>query len=143
MLHAQQDGSCREAATTPGTRKKILLFEQDEYLASLLHMLLVREGFSIHAITALENARMHILAKPAPDLIFINNRWLVDDRPLILQAIENEPGWQAVPTIMLLDYFNIDVVENAMDNGINDYLMQPFHPGDLLDMVQRHTNNRQ
>jgi DNA-binding NtrC family response regulator len=144
MLHAHQDGSCRDAAEqSSATSKKILIFEPDEYLASLLHMLLVREGFSIQAITALENARGHILAKPAPDLIFITNRWLVDDRPIILQAIEDEARWQTVPIVMLMDYFNIDVVENAMSNGVNDYLMQPFQPGDLLDLIQRHTKNEQ
>lgn len=143
MLHAHQDGSCRDAAElASATKKKILIFEPDEYLASLLHMLLVREGFTIQAITALENARSHILAKPAPDLIFITNRWLVDDRPIILQAIEDETNWQSVPIIMLMDYFNIDVVENAMSNGVNDYLMQPFQPGDLLDLIQRYTNDQ-
>jgi len=140
MLHAHQSGSCRDAAEASATKKRILIFEPDEYLASLLHMLLQREGFSISAITALENARGHILAKTPPNLIFITNRWLVDDRPIILQAIENEYSWQNVPVIMLVDYFNIDVIEHALDNGISDYLVQPFQPGDLLDLIQRYTN---
>lgn len=140
MLHAQLNGSCRDAADETATKRKILIFEQDEYLASLLHLLLQREGYGISAITAVEDARAHILAKSPPELIFITNRWLVDDRPIILQAIENEPAWQNVPVVMLLDYFNIDVIEHALDNGVSDYLVQPFHPGDLLDLIQRYAN---
>jgi len=130
-----------ETAEQTEVRHKILIFEQDEYLASLLHLLLEREGFTINAITAIEDARAHIMAKTPPSLIFVTNRWLVDDRPIILQAMENEPGWQNVPTIMLLDYFNIDVIEHALDNGVSDYLVQPFQPGELLDLIQRYIYN--
>ncbi len=138
MLNALPSELSRDVVNEPMPRRKILIFEQNEYIASLLHLLLQREGFSISAITAIEDAQAHILSKSAPDLIFISNRWLLDDRPMILQAMENEEGWQNVSIIMMLDYFNIDVIEHALENGVCDYLVQPFEPGDLVDMIQRY-----
>lgn len=140
MLQALPTEYCSDLDDDSPPRRKILVFEQNEYIASLLHLLLQREGFSINAITAIDDAQAYILSKSPSDLIFVGSRWLTDDRPFILQAMENEDGWQNVPVIMLLDYFNIEAIEHALENGISDYLVQPFEPGDLIDMIQRYIN---
>ena len=44
-MHAPYSETCMDADPHIRTRRRILLLEQDEYLASLLHMLLYREGF--------------------------------------------------------------------------------------------------
>lgn len=138
MLYAQLAGTGRDASEELTTRQRILIFEQDEYLASLLHLLLQREGYAISAITSIEDAQAHILSKDPPALVFVNNQWLLDDRPVILQMMENRGTWQHVPVIMLLNYFEVEVVEHALDNGVSDYLVQPFQPGELLDVIQKY-----
>ena len=61
-----------DADASARTRRRILLLEQDEYLASLLDMLLHREGFEIVALTSDDHARQVIHGMTPPDLIFID-----------------------------------------------------------------------
>jgi len=121
------------------TRRRILLLEQDEYLASLLHMLLYREGFEIDALTSNDNARAFIRNSAPPDLIFIDGSWICDERIEILSDCSKRIEWQVVPIVMLLHHYDEQKVEQAMNVGVTDYLLQPFEPSELLDVIQLYT----
>ena len=127
-----------DADASARNRRCILLLEQDEYLASLLHMLLYREGFEIVALTCDDNARTFIHSTSPPDLIFIDGSWINHDRIDVFTDMAQRIEWQRVPLIMLMNYYDAEKIEQAMNLGISDYLMQPFEPGELLDMIQRY-----
>jgi len=137
-MHAPHSRTCMDADASARTRRRILLLEQDEYLASLLDMLLHREGFEIVALSSDDHARTVIHGMTPPDLIFIDCSWISQDRIDVLADFAQRIEWQRVPLIMLMSYYDAEKIEQAMNLGISDYLLQPFEPGELLDVIQRY-----
>ena len=138
MMHAPDPRTCMDADANTRTRRRILLLEQDEYLASLLDMMLHREGFEIVTLTSGDNARSFIHSTTPPDLMFIDCNWISHDRIDVLADFAQRIEWQRVPMIMLMGDYNGEKIEQAMNLGITDYLLQPFEPGELLDIIQRY-----
>ena len=127
------------ANTSPAVRRKIVVFEQDEFLVSLLHLLLHREGFELSVITSAEQAMAYLRTSNTPEILFMNQNWILDDQPSMLEQIQLHAGWQDVPVIMLLNYYNEEIIERALVMGASDYLLQPFEPGELLDIIQKYS----
>ena len=137
-MHVSDVRTCMDARSAPVVRRNIMVFEEDKFLASIMHMLLYREGFDLSIITKEENALYHIQGQPPPELLFVNHKWLSDEYPPIIQGMQNHEGWQDVSVILLLSYFDEDIIEHASEMGVSDYLLQPIEPGELLDMIQRY-----
>jgi len=129
-----------DAKTLPDTRRKILILEQDEYLASLMHLLLYREGFAITAITHIDQLAPQLDARYAPMLSFVSHRWLREEEPAVLKMINARPNWKAMPLIMLMNYYDLDLIEHATSLGITDHLMQPFEPSALIEMICKYAH---
>lgn len=140
MMHAQGVRTCMDATEKPDTRRNILILEQDEYLASLMHLLLHREGFAITAITDVDALELLMQSPRTPMLSFISHRWLRGENPSVLQMLNDHPLWQQLPLVMLMNYYDLDLIERVTERGIIDYLLQPFEPMALLNMVQKHCN---
>ena len=138
MMHAQDVRTCMDATKSPDTRHKILILEQDVYLASLMHLLLYREGFAITAITDVEQLQAQIQSHAAPKMLLVSHQWLRGDDPPVLKIIKEHARWQSTPMIMLMNYYDLDLIERVTALGITDHLLQPFEPVVLLDMVRKH-----
>ena len=138
-MHAPEIRTCMDASSTPNTRRKIVIFEEDEFLVSLLNLLLRREGFDITFIPDAINAMHYIQTQSAPGLIFINHHWLVDDQPHLVQSIHDQADWHQVPIILLMTYYNQDILDHALALGISDYILQPFDPGVLIDLIHKYS----
>ena len=141
-MHVSDVRTCMDASSAPVARRKILVFEEDKFLASLMHMLLYREGFDLSIITAEVDALDHIQGQSPPELLFINHKWLTDDYPAVIQRMQHHDGWQNVAIILLLNYFDEDIIEHATSMGVSDYLLQPIEPGGLLDLIQKHIRSK-
>ena len=137
-MHVSDVRTCMDASSAPVAKRKILVLEQDKFLASLMHMLLHREGFQLQVITDENDALGHIQVQTPPELLFISHSWLKSDDPLILQHLKGHRGWQNVPFILLLNYYDEDIIERSDSMGVSDYLIQPIDPGILLDLIQKH-----
>jgi len=138
-MHAPEVRTCMDASSAPETRRKIVIFEEDEFLVSLLDLLLRREGFDITFISGIKTAIEYVQEQQVPDLMFINHHWLVDDQPKLIQRIRNDDGWQNIPIILLINFYNQEIIDHALTLGVNDYILQPFDPGVLLGLIQKYT----
>ncbi len=138
-MHAPDVRTCMDASSTPETRRKIVIFEEDEFLVSLLNLLLRREGFDITFISDVSNAMHYVQTESAPELIFINHHWLLDDQPHLIQTIQNDSDWHQISIILLVNYYNQEIIDHAMELGISDYILQPFDPGVLIDLIQKYS----
>ena len=134
-MHAHKLRTCMDATTRPDARRKILILEQDEYLASLMHLLLYREGFAITAITNVDQVLPLLQADAAPMMLFVSHHWLREDNPPVLKLIHDNPQWLHVPLIMLMNYYDLDLIERVTELGVTDHLLQPFEPAALLDII--------
>jgi len=137
-MHVSDVRTCMDARSAPVVRRKILVFEEDPFLASLMQMLLHREGFDLSIITDEVTALDHIQGQSAPDLLFVSHKWLRDDYPQIIQRMQYHDGWQDVSVILLLNYYSEEIIEHATEMGVSDYLLQPIEPGMLLDTIQKY-----
>lgn len=139
-MHAHEMRTCTDASNSPDSRRKILILEQDEYLASLMHLLLCREGFPITAIGDVEQLPLQLQTEMPPMMLFISHRWLRDEDPPVLKILMETPRWRSVPMIMLMNYYDLDLIERVTAQGITDHLLQPFEPAALLDMICKYCN---
>ena len=136
MMHAHNVRTCMDATMTPDTRRKILILEQDEYLASLMHLLLYREGFAITAISHIDQLTPQLeTTTSAPMMLFVSHRWLRDEDPVVLKIIKGSPLWKGIPLIMLMNYYDLDLIERVTEQGVTDHLLQPFEPAALIDII--------
>ncbi len=138
MMHAHDYVTCTDAKSHLETGRQILLLEQDEFVASLIHLLLHREGFMVRAYTGTEHAMSHIRNQSPPDLIFVSSNWLEGSKPEIFNAIDQRIEWQRVPMVMLMNYFSPELIEKGLDLGVTDYLLQPFEPAELIDLIRKY-----
>ena len=136
MMHAHNVRTCMDATMTPDTRRKILILEQDEYLASLMHLLLYREGFAITAISHIDQLTPQLeTTTSAPMMLFVSHRWLRDEDPVVLKMIKGSSLWKGIPLIMLMNYYDLDLIERVTEQGVTDHLLQPFEPAALIDII--------
>ena len=136
MMHAHNVRTCMDATMTPDTRRKILILEQDEYLASLMHLLLYREGFAITAISHVDQLTPQLeTTTSAPMMLFVSHRWLRDEDPVVLKMIKGSSLWKGIPLIMLMNYYDLDLIERVTEQGVTDHLLQPFEPAALIDII--------
>lgn len=138
IMHAEHVRSCMDANSAADSRRRILVLEEDEHLASLLYLLLCRKGFSISAFADLHSAQAYIGSNTPAGMIFVSHRWLRVEQPQILEFIARHSAWTSTPIIMLMNYYDLDLVERATMLGITDHLLQPFEPDQLVDIIVRY-----
>ena len=141
-MHVSNVRTCMDARSAPVTRRKILVFDDDKFLTSLMHMLLSREGFDLSVIADEATALDHIQGQASPELLFVSHRWLTDDYPPVIQRMQHHESWQDVSIILLLNYFDEDIIEHAAEMGVSDYLLQPIEPGVLFDVIQKYIKTK-
>lgn len=139
-MHAHDMRTCMDASNSAIKRRKILILEQDDYLASLMHLLLYREGFATSAISNVEQLPQQLQSDVSPMLLFISHHWLREDNPTVLNMLHEHASLRGVPLIMLMNYYDLDLIERVTALGITDHLLQPFEPAVLLDMIQKYAN---
>lgn len=137
-MHAPASRTCMDAGSAPVVRRKIVVFEEDAFLVSLLNLLLHREGFDTIIIPDAQDALKYIACEQAPDLIFINHNWLLDDKPRLIKLIRDNGDWQDTPMLLLVNYYDQVIIDHALAAGVKDYILQPFDPGTLLSLIQKH-----
>jgi len=141
-MHAHDVRTCTDAGQDPNSGCRILILEQDEYLASLMHLLLYREGFAITAITSVDQLRPQLDAMLQPMILFVSHHWLREENPEVLQIIRQQSNWRGVPLIMMMNYYDLDLIEHVTTLGVTDHLLQPFEPAALIDIIQKYTSGR-
>lgn len=115
----------------------ILLVEDDDDIARLVEFRLRREG---HAVTRCADGRAAIEAIRAgapADLAVLDVMLPYADGFEVLKALRAQPGWTAVPVIMLTSMGREADVERGLKLGANDYLLKPFRPPELVARIAR------
>ncbi len=125
------DKASSTASTAGGAH--ILLFEDDENLASLLARVLRTEGYQVDVH---DNANE---VPPAPRLagydVVLSDIHLADDtngHEVLRRVREGAP---ATPVILMTAYADIEGAMNAVGEGAYDYLAKPIEPTELKRMV--------
>lgn len=109
---------------------KILLIEDNEFIIKGIVYLLKQHNFDVDVVSTLNDAKKHLennynliildLMLPDGDGIDFFKKNLTNQPTLVLTAKDDE-----------------DVISDALDNGVEDYMVKPFKAKELLSRINK------
>jgi CheY-like chemotaxis protein len=112
--------------------KRLLVVEDDAQIREALATMLRSEGYGVdvcdNGLRALERLRAGI----APDAIVLDLNMPVMDGWQLRAELRREARWMAIPVVAMSA---VDSQASAIE--VDAYLRKPFHPRELLVMLQR------
>ncbi|MGH7656712.1 MAG: GGDEF domain-containing response regulator, partial [Gemmatimonadales bacterium] len=116
--------------------RRILLAEDDPYLAGAIERRLTREGFEVlhrpDGAAALQAAEQH----PA-SLVIVDTEMPRMDGFALLARLRELPAYRETPVLMLTVMGSEAHIVRAFDAGADDYLLKPFASPELIARVRR------
>lgn len=114
-----------------------LVAEDDEQIAHLLRFILEREGYEVHAAHD-GRVALELIGRLAPPAVVTLDVMLPHaDGYELLGKIRAQPGWAAVPVLLLTARSQEKDIVRALDAGASDYLVKPFKPDELRARIRR------
>jgi two-component system alkaline phosphatase synthesis response regulator PhoP/two-component system response regulator VicR len=116
--------------------KKILAVDDQPQIVRLIQVNLQKAGFQV--ITAFDGEEgLQKVREEKPDLIILDVIMPKRDGFQVLRAIKSNPETRHLPVIMLtVKAQDADIFE-GLKEGAELYLPKPFHPTELVSLVQR------
>lgn len=121
-------------------KKKLLLAEDDQLLASLLTFRLQKGGYEVILSRDGKQVKEH-LAENTPDIIVSDIMMPYFSGMELIAFVRKELGLQ-IPIIIISSAGNEENVLNAFELGANDFISKPVSPSELLVRVARELNKR-
>jgi DNA-binding response OmpR family regulator len=115
----------------------VLLVEDDPVVSHMVQHLLNRDGFGVtHASDGRQALEM--LETETPTSVIVLDLMLPFAGGFeVLDRARALPAWTKVPILMLTSKSVESVVFSAFGAGVDDYLVKPFSPEDLVARVRR------
>jgi len=112
---------------------KILLAEDDPTMISLLKTLLHMEGFEVLALDANADVPAAV-ERERPQTLFMDVHLGGQSGMKILETIRKNQNLSDVRVVMTS---GLNVKEECLSRGANAFLMKPFMPDDLLNLLRQ------
>ncbi|MEH6578089.1 MAG: sigma-54 dependent transcriptional regulator [Amphritea sp.] len=117
----------------------ILVVEDDASLREALVDTLELAGFEYLEAESAEVA-LEILAQHSVDMVISDvNMGEMDGHQLLAQIQQSQP---CLPVMLITAYGQVNKAVDAIRNGAVDYLMKPFAPDALIEVVKRYTGTQ-
>jgi DNA-binding response OmpR family regulator len=117
------------------TKKRILAVDDEADVLLIVKMGLMSEGYEVDTATngfdALSKAKDSL-----PDLIVLDMMMPEMTGFDVLQKLRQDKATQAIPVIMLTGVADRSRIQQALDAGINFYIVKPFNLHDLVAKVK-------
>jgi DNA-binding response OmpR family regulator len=114
-----------------------LVVEDDDQISHLLRFILEREGYAVHAARDGRAALEAIATLAPPAVVTLDVMLPHADGYELLGRIRAQPGWAAVPVLLLTARSQEKDIVRALDAGASDYLVKPFKPDELRARIRR------
>jgi len=117
-------------------KNSVLVIDDEEHIRNILAYNLQLDGFEVYLVedgpTGLEIAR-----EKKPDVIILD--WMMPemDGLEVLSELEKDEGTKDIPGIMLTAKKMMLDVGQALYQGAADYILKPFEPEELVEIVRR------
>ena len=120
--------------------KTVLVVDDDDALRELILWKLTKGGYATlsapDGAAGLAAATSAVIAGNAPDLILVD--WMMPKMSGIelCQALRDNPLTSPIPLILLTANRLDTEVELGFEVGVDDYILKPFNPKELLGRVR-------
>ena len=115
-------------------RKRVLVVDDDVYIAELLRLILKRAGFVVtmlfHGIDTI-----NFLGNEMPDIILLDVSLPGFDGFEVLKWLRQKLGDENTPVIMLSGHASAQSKMMALELGANDYVTKPFNLHALIERI--------
>ena len=122
------------------TKKRLLLAEDDELLASLLNFRLEKGGYEVQVSHDGREVRQH-LAENIPDLIISDIMMPYFSGMELIDYVRKELNL-STPIIIISSAGNEENVLTAFELGANDFISKPISPSELIVRIERELRKR-
>lgn len=123
--------------TTSAGAKEVLIVEDNEDNSLLAEKILNYYGFKTsvmpHGQAALQYCQTHL-----PDLILMDLSLPDIDGIELTRLLRQQQGYQSIPIIALTAHAMRGIQESTREAGLNDLLIKPFLPNDLIKLVRKY-----
>lgn len=110
----------------------VLVIDDEVQIRRLLRVSLEKQGYAVHeAGTAADGLQM-VLGKK-PDIVLLDLGLPDKDGSDLLSDLR---GWSTVPVIVLSVRNAEEEIVRLLDRGADDYLIKPFHTGELVARIK-------
>lgn len=117
---------------------KIMVVEDDDHIARLLHFMLERQGYEVTLCPDGRVAQEHLRkAEALPEAVLMDVMLPYVQGLELVREIRADANWQKVPIIMLTAKGTETDIVSALDAGANDYVVKPFQPNELMARLRR------
>lgn len=118
------------------TPKKILIIDDDAEALKLIGLFLRRTGYD--TLTAADGeSGLDTARKERPSLILLDLVMPLFNGYQVLEALCASPKTDSIPVITLSGKGSSEEKTRALHAGASDYLEKPFHPQELLDLIEK------
>lgn len=117
------------------TKKKILAVDDESDLLLIIKTALFSEGFNVVTATNGHDALALSLTEK-PDLMILDMMMPEMDGFEVLQRLRASKETETIPVIMLTGVSERGKIRQALDSGIEYYIVKPFEFHDLIAKVK-------
>ncbi|MEI6650871.1 MAG: response regulator [Candidatus Moraniibacteriota bacterium] len=124
-----------DETVSDGTKRSILLVEDDFFVRDIYQRKLIEMGFDVHtASDGLEGLAR--LQEGVPDLVLLDIFMPYMDGRDLLREMKANPLWKDIPVILLTNFSASEGVHDGFDLGADEYLIKShFTPSEVTSKI--------
>jgi DNA-binding response OmpR family regulator len=113
--------------------EKIMVAEDDQTMVNLLTTLLKMDGFEVVALDADENIPAAV-ERDRPDILVLDVHLSNQNGLEVLDALRGTEQGKNLQVVMIS---GLNVKEECLRHGADDFLLKPFMPDDLIKVLRK------
>jgi DNA-binding response OmpR family regulator len=119
-------------------KKKVFIIDNEDSLRKLLRARLSHAGYEI---VASENGNdpIEAIKKILPRVTLIDGEMPGGAALEALARIRADKKLKAVKVFLLADESQIESIERAINLGVDNYIVKPFNPADVVERIKKAT----
>lgn len=116
---------------------KILLADDDQALVTIFQLAISGAGFEVVTASDGQNA-LNLAATEKPDLILLDQILPDMKGNDILKSLKADPVTAAIPVVMLSNFGQNELVQEAINTGAAEYILKyQIEPQDLVEKIKQ------
>ncbi len=116
---------------------KVALAEDDQTMVSLLTTRLKMDGFEVRTIDADEDVPT-VVEREMPDVLLLDVHLSRQNGLDVLDAIRSSEASHTARIVMIS---GLNMKEECLRHGADDFLLKPFMPDDLLSLLRKNVRS--